>query len=1376
MNNKTEANLEISANIWQSDPSLRRAGELIEQSHRGIRAVSFDFFDTIIWRVVGKPTDVFKEIGRRLKEAKLLRPEISIDEFEVLRRHAEIKTREKQNAKDATWEDISIKDVYATMQAIVSDPAAAVEIEHKTECDLCILNPVMASFIRHVIARGLKVIIVSDIYFTAEHLKGILRANQFDPDVFRLVITSADAGVCKGTGNLFKRALKAIQLEPSQIIHIGDNPHPDVMGARKAGVLGIQYTQMSLQTRTILEREKFLLGGQELNFNANSLRTMAVRRFDGENDEAFFSRMGALLMGPVLTRFATWACEQFVASGVRKVGALMREGELFGELLRREAAARGHDLEIMPLYVNRKATDLAAIGRLTADNLMAWLEARPTLPIKTILAHFGLKDDMLRNLPLSLEEKADKPEKILTLAKFLFTPEIANRIEAKSAEERRKVIDYLKPWLEGGIPFGVCDIGYSASAQTQLKRILAMEGIKTHMVGCYLVSYERAADRVLDGVDIRSFLGAYGYPEFYYRAFIRGPAFMEQSITAACGTTLGYERNADGSVTPVLDKTPYDERMLRRQSAFKSGVLEFQRLWNWTSKLRPGLFDGSTEFSRRIVADVDRGFAPILARATCFPTVTEVDNFGSLALDDYYFIDSYKPLCGPADRESFRKNGFSKILGQAGIHWPHAILHMENPRSASEFFSFGRAMLYCDTTRDDDALGYPEVTVLVSAGPNINAVKECLTRLKNVSNRELRYEVVLLAGKDNKEVATLIQEFSREIARLHVLERLPKQSPIDLINVGADHSSAPFLMFLDEGTLLPPHWDAELLKTIRDSKDVGMVHPRIVRQRTVEDPLAATLRGIIVRRSAFIECLALNDELGPVGAIWQLALQMRASNWKTEFCPAATVETKFAETAISLVSFEKTLLKKRFSDFTQFAEELSAKVISDAAVAAAPCANSAPTKVDWLGSFLDAGSLSHVNRELTRALGDSDKLKLNRVNTGTEVSAAFKNLSRELSKTAAADAAITVRHAWPPNWSRPKNGKLVVVQPWEFGSLPEQWVKDLANVDEAWVPSEYVRRVYVDSGVPASKVFVVPNGVDTKKFNPQATPMQLPTNKKFKFLFVGGTIFRKGPDVLMKAYLDAFTAADDVCLVIKDFGGKTVYAGQTFEEKIRTAQSLPNAPKILYLNDELSPDALPGLYTACDCLVLPYRGEGYGLPVVEAIACGLPVLVTAGGATDDFVRDEFAFRIPAQKQVFGNEISGLKLVKPGWLLEPDAATLAERMKWLATHPDEARQRGKLASEHAKRFCSWNNAAEIALKRIDALAAAPQASASPEPSRTVSAPANKRAPITLPASALVGHLGEARELVRQKKLRLAWESTITAIAKRPFHPEAFFITR
>ena len=698
------------------------------------------------------------------------------------------------------------------------------------------------------------------------------------------------------------------------------------------------------------------------------------------------------------------------------------------------------------------------------------------------------------------------------------------------------------------------------------------------------------------------------------------------------------------------------------------------------------------------------------------------------------------------------------------------------------------------------------ISIVIPVFNKIDLTRDCLASIQAKTSGNFEIIVVNNASTDGTT------EFLREMEKAGVLRHIANEANHGFAracNQGAQAARGSLVLFLNNDTQVTPGWLDAMAAAARrpqvgivgakllygDNRiqhaGIGFINgipdhphrfasadaPEVNRFRELDMVTAACL---MVHRDLLLEVGGFDEVYRNGVEDVDLCLRVRAANRKVVYEPKAVVYHLEGQSAGRFNHVNENLQiffqrwGKSFDVKTNFVVPRPAKILRPSRSLFTETATQ--TSVDWLGSFLDAGSLSHVNRELTRALGDSGKLKLNRVNTGAEISPAFKNL--ELSKTAGADAAITVRHAWPPNWSRPKSGKLVVVQPWEFGSLPEQWVADLANVDEAWVPSECVRRVYVDSGVPASKVFVVPNGVDTKKFNPQAKPMELLTNKKFKFLFVGGTIFRKGPDVLLKAYLETFTAADDVCLVIKDFGGQTVYAGQTFEAKIRAAQALPKAPEILYVNEEMPPDALPGLYTACDCLVLPYRGEGYGLPVVEAMACGLPVMVTAGGATDDFVRDEFGFRIPAQKQFFGSEISGMKLVKPGWLLEPDAAALAERMKWFATHPDEARQCGKLASEHARQFCSWNNAAEIALKRIEELAAKRTEVRAPEhksqPARAVAAPAGRRAPITLPAAALAGHLGEARELVRQKKFRPAWESAIAAIASRPFHPEAFLL--
>src|SRR6185436_8150884 len=190
-------------------------------------------------------------------------------------------------------------------------------------------------------------------------------------------------------------------------------------------------------------------------------------------------------------------------------------------------------------------------------------------------------------------------------------------------------------------------------------------------------------------------------------------------------------------------------------------------------------------------------------------------------------------------------------------------------------------------------------------------------------------------------------------------------------------------------------------------------------------------------------------------------------------------------------------------------------------------------------------------------------------------------------------------------------------------------------------------------------------------------------------------------------------------------------------------------------------------YTACDSLVHPYRGEGFGLPVLEAMACGLPVIVTGGGSTDDFATDELAYRLPAVRKEFGQSVSGLKLVKPGWLLEPDLAALAARLKWIVSHRDEARARGRAASEYVRREWTWERAARVAGVRLQEVVGRRETGMSPQPPRAAK-------PIELPPCAKVGHLGEARSLLKQAKLLPAWNAAIAAWQLRPFHPEAFLL--
>ncbi len=297
---------------------------------------------------------------------------------------------------------------------------------------------------------------------------------------------------------------------------------------------------------------------------------------------------------------------------------------------------------------------------------------------------------------------------------------------------------------------------------------------------------------------------------------------------------------------------------------------------------------------------------------------------------------------------------------------------------------------------------------------------------------------------------------------------------------------------------------------------------------------------------------------------------------------------------------------------------------------------------------------------------------------------------------------IWIRHQWPPKAEAPQGAKWIINQPWEFSRLTKKFVQIFQNADEIWVPSNFTRNAYIASGLDFNKVQIVPNGVNPEVFKPIGKVYKLGTKKKFKFLYVGGTIFRKGIDVLLKAYTKAFTSEDDVCLVIKDMGGDSFYKGQTAFRMIEEIRKQPNSPEIEYIDTYIEESEQASLYRACNVFVSSYRGEGFSLPTLEAMASGLPVVVTEGGSTDDFTDSAFTYYIPATQRSVGTILDGMEFTDEAYVLEPDMNELSNILLNIYTNPSNTVSMGILASLTARKFWTWNRATLKALSRIDTL--------------------------------------------------------------------------
>ncbi len=344
--------------------------------------------------------------------------------------------------------------------------------------------------------------------------------------------------------------------------------------------------------------------------------------------------------------------------------------------------------------------------------------------------------------------------------------------------------------------------------------------------------------------------------------------------------------------------------------------------------------------------------------------------------------------------------------------------------------------------------------------------------------------------------------------------------------------------------------------------------------------------------------------------------------------------------------------------------------------------------VRWQGDFGIPTSLSIINDRITERLDQANE-RADR--DGLRLSAPIPH-----------PANVEVHHQWPPDLSTPGSGALAAIVPWEFGSIPRAWIEQIrSDVDELWVPSEYVRAMYVEDGVEPERVRVIPNGVDLETFNPASPADELSGGAGARFLFVGGITHRKGLDILIQAWDRAFAGREDVSLVVKAAMAAGAYGGPN--QWLRERAASDRLPLVKLIEDDLDGAQLATLYRSCDVFVLPYRGEGFAMPVLEAMASGLPIIATAGGPTDEFCPEDACWRIRSERRELSREqLPGFDTAGRPWMLEPDVDHLVELLRQAESDPEARARRGQ-AARRAAEALPWDHAADLYRNRIDALA-------------------------------------------------------------------------
>lgn len=273
-----------------------------------------------------------------------------------------------------------------------------------------------------------------------------------------------------------------------------------------------------------------------------------------------------------------------------------------------------------------------------------------------------------------------------------------------------------------------------------------------------------------------------------------------------------------------------------------------------------------------------------------------------------------------------------------------------------------------------------------------------------------------------------------------------------------------------------------------------------------------------------------------------------------------------------------------------------------------------------------------------------------------------------------------------PHYYQFNNKYNIGYTPWESTKVPDSWRYNLSRCDEVWATSNFVKDIYEDNKVHHN-IVVIPHGISL-----DFSILDREITNKFNFLHIGADSKRKNAQLVVDAFLDLFEGNLDYQLILKynKFCNADVY----LEGRIVPAY---NHPQIIGIPELLSTEDIVKLYHKCHCLVYPTSGEGFGMIPFEAIATGMPSIVTNLTGTADFA--EMSIPLPA---TWGSADyhSHLYAASVGDWAVPDYDALVDLMEHVVNEYDEfkaytLRSARILHAEH-----SWASTADKIIRRLE----------------------------------------------------------------------------
>jgi len=282
----------------------------------------------------------------------------------------------------------------------------------------------------------------------------------------------------------------------------------------------------------------------------------------------------------------------------------------------------------------------------------------------------------------------------------------------------------------------------------------------------------------------------------------------------------------------------------------------------------------------------------------------------------------------------------------------------------------------------------------------------------------------------------------------------------------------------------------------------------------------------------------------------------------------------------------------------------------------------------------------------------------------------------------------------------------------ETDVLPPNWVDKANSLDQIWVPSQFNIETFTKAGVVPTRLRILPQTVDVKRWTPEGVQYVHGDPNLFTFLSIFRWQQRKGWDILIRAFVEEFTDKDAVQLVLKAAPfhvpeSSTEMQSPDIKSELsavadKALQTRPGGiPMIIHHSDWVEAVEMPAFLRGADCYVLPSRGEGWGRPYIEAMSCGLPVIATNWSGNLDFMDENTALLIDYSLQPVRSTATDewpLFTADMVWA-EADIEHLRSLMRAVFVDRDLGTQIGQAARSRVVEDFSGPGAAAVAINLI-----------------------------------------------------------------------------